>query len=217
MEQPEEALPFPALLHRGYPFETVLEQLSFIRQLMGQRKPAHHRFYKVNSMHEFGLGLGEKTIFRHRIKFKTRRLPDRLLTSCCIDRTGRQKDRLMAEENEIPSLYAASIGDWREWLTENCETEKVVFLIVYHKSSKVPCIRWHDAIEHALCFGWVDSKAKRRDAQSTYLKFTPRNPKSKWGRGNIERAKRMIDQGFMTRNSQKLIDIAKSKGNWKED
>jgi uncharacterized protein YdeI (YjbR/CyaY-like superfamily) len=120
-------------------------------------------------------------------------------------------------EKETPSLYVSSLEEWREWLNENGQTERVIFLIIYRKNSKIPSISWIDAIEHALCFGWVDSKAKKRDSESTYLKFTPRNPKSKWSKGNIERAKRMISHGFMTSMGQKLIDTAQSSGNWKED
>ena len=70
--------------------------------------------------------------------------------------------------------------------------------------------RFNDTIEHALCYCWVDSKAKNMDAESTYLKFTPRNPKSKWSKGNIERAKRLIANGFMTPYGHESIEIAKS-------
>lgn len=114
----------------------------------------------------------------------------------------------------IQTLYAASTEEWWKWLNKNCQTEKSVFLIVYHKNSKTPSVHWHDAIENALCFGWVDSKANSRDKESCYLKFTPRNPKSKWGQRNKERANKMIKQGLMTKHGQALIDIAKSTGKW---
>ena len=60
----------------------------------------------------------------------------------------------------IPTLYASSLDKWRDWLSKNCQSEKAIWLIVYHKKSKVPSVHWHDAIENALCFGWVDSKAQ---------------------------------------------------------
>jgi uncharacterized protein YdeI (YjbR/CyaY-like superfamily) len=116
-----------------------------------------------------------------------------------------------------PSLFARSTEEWREWLNANCKSEKSVYLIVYHKKSKTPSVHWHDAIEHALCFGWVDSKAIKRDAESCFLKFTPRNPKSKWGKRNKERALRMTENGFMTEHGQALIDIAKRTGTWDSD
>ncbi len=84
-------------------------------------------------------------------------------------------------ENAIPM---DSVARWREWLAENGAVKKSVVLIVYHASSKTPSVHWQEAIEHALCFGWVDSVAKKRDGESCYLKFGPRGPRSTWGRKN---------------------------------
>ena len=72
-----------------------------------------------------------------------------------------------------------------------------------------------DATEEALCFGWIDSLCKKRDAESFYLTYSPRNPKkSKWSKPNIERAERMISEGLMTEHGQKVIDMAKQQGKW---
>ncbi len=120
----------------------------------------------------------------------------------------------MELKDGVLTFYATSLLEWREWLKENCQTEKSIWLIVYHKTSKMPSVRWHDAIENALCYGWVDSKAQSRNKESCFLKFTPRNPKSKWGKRNKERAIRMTEQGLMTEFGQKLIDIAKETGKW---
>ena|SRR6478736_7515799 len=123
----------------------------------------------------------------------------------------------MKLKDGIQTLYAKTLEEWREWLNTNCETEKSVYLIVYHKTSKTPSVHWHDAIENALCFGWVDSKANSRDKESCYLKFTPRNPKSKWGKRNKERAMKMRELGLMTKYGERLIDIAKETGKWDTD
>jgi len=120
----------------------------------------------------------------------------------------------MESKDGVPAINALSIEDWRKWLNDNCRTEKSIWLIVYHKNSGVPSIHWFDAIENALCFGWVDSKAIKRDKDSCYLKFTPRNPKSKWGEKNKARALKMIMKGLMTQDGQALIDIAKLTGKW---
>jgi uncharacterized protein YdeI (YjbR/CyaY-like superfamily) len=114
----------------------------------------------------------------------------------------------------IPTITVSSTDEWRKWLNANCTAERSIWLIVYHKKSKTPSVHWHDAIENALCYGWVDSKAKGRDKESCYLKFTPRNPKSKWGKRNRERAVRMIELGLMTIHGQLLIDLAKQTGKW---
>ncbi|GAB3996638.1 hypothetical protein GCM10028807_39710 [Spirosoma daeguense] len=113
------------------------------------------------------------------------------------------------------AVYAKTQDEWRNWLTANCQTEKSVWLIFYHKKSNVPGINLIDATEEALCFGWIDSLCKKRDAESYYLTFSPRNPKtSKWSKPNIERAERMILEGRMTEHGQRLIEVAKQQGKW---
>ena len=109
-----------------------------------------------------------------------------------------------------PAIYAKTRALWRNWLNENGQTEKSVWLILHHKKSKVPSVNLNEATEEALCFGWIDSLCKKRDSESYYLTFTPRNPKkSKWSKPNRERAERMIAQGLMTQYGQQLIDMAK--------
>lgn len=113
------------------------------------------------------------------------------------------------------AVYAQTRQDWRNWLTENSQTEKSVWLILYHKKSKVESVNLIEATEEALCFGWIDSLCKNRDHESYYLTFSHRNPKtSKWSKPNIERAERLISQNLMTEQGQKLIDIAKQQGKW---
>lgn len=112
------------------------------------------------------------------------------------------------------AVYAKTRADWRNWLQENCNTEKSVWLILYHKKSKVESINIIEATEEALCFGWIDSLSKKRDAESYYLTFSPRKKGSNWSKPNIERAERLIEEGLMTEHGQKHIDIAKQKGKW---
>lgn len=112
------------------------------------------------------------------------------------------------------AVFATTRQEWRNWLQHNSQTEKSVWLILYHKKSKMPCTSIGDAMEEALCFGWIDSLAKKRDTESFYLTFTPRNPKSNWSKINRERAERLIENGLMTEHGHALIDIAKSKGKW---
>ena len=122
---------------------------------------------------------------------------------------------MQAESNDgKQAVYARQRSEWRKWLEDNSRTEKSVWLILYHKKSKVPCVGIIEATEEALCFGWIDSLAKKRDAESYYLTFTPRNAKSKWSAPNRERAERMIAGGLMTEQGQKQIDLAKETGRW---
>jgi hypothetical protein len=70
-----------------------------------------------------------------------------------------------------------------------------VWLVIHHRDSPTPSVQYHEAIEHALCFGWIDSQARKHDPDSFVLRFTPRRPRSNWSRVNRERAARMIGVG----------------------
>ncbi len=113
------------------------------------------------------------------------------------------------------AVYARQRAEWRNWLNQNSQTEQSVWLILYHKKSKTQSVNLVEATEEALCFGWIDSLCKKRDAESYYLTFSKRNPKkSNWSKPNIERAERMIREGLMTKQGQQLIDLAKQAGKW---
>lgn len=112
------------------------------------------------------------------------------------------------------TLLASTIGDWRAWLARNCEAEKEVWLVIRHAKSGMPGPRYHEAIEQALCYGWIDSRARKRDADSFVLRFTPRSPRSTWSRVNRERAVRMSARGLMAAPGQAMIDLAMTTGRW---
>lgn len=117
-------------------------------------------------------------------------------------------------KNGVRTFRARSREEWRNWLEENGQIEKSVWAIIYQKRSKVPSVRFHDAIVDALCYGWVDSKAAPRDEESCYLLFSPRNPKSTWGRINRARAEEMIRLGLMRPPGFAAIELAKRTGTW---
>jgi uncharacterized protein YdeI (YjbR/CyaY-like superfamily) len=120
----------------------------------------------------------------------------------------------METRNGIKAFNGKTREAWRKWLEENHSAEKSVWLIIYHKESKIKSINYEEAVEEALCFGWVDSKANKRDDESFYLLFAKRNSKSNWSRSNRERVDRLIKQGLMTQAGQELIDLAKKTGTW---
>ena len=84
---------------------------------------------------------------------------------------------MMETKDGKQAVHAKTRKEWRKWLKQNSQSAKSVWLILYHKNSKVPGVNLNDATEEALCFGWIDSLAKKRDAESFYLTFSPRNPK----------------------------------------
>ena len=112
------------------------------------------------------------------------------------------------------AVQAKSRKEWRKWLEKNHMKNESIWLIIYHENSSNQSVRINEAMEEALCFGWIDSKAKKRDYESFYLTFSPRNPKSKWSNINRERAERMIEQGLMTESGQEMINLAKLTGTW---
>src|SRR6185436_17686211 len=103
---------------------------------------------------------------------------------------------------------------WRSWLEKYHAKEKCVYLIFYTKDSKLQGVTYVDAVEEALCFGWIDSTVYKRDAESRFQFFAKRNPRGNWSASNKERVKRLLKQGVMTPAGQAMIDIAKKNGSW---
>jgi len=101
-------------------------------------------------------------------------------------------------ENELKTLYITNRASWRTWLEENHSSKKDVWLLYYKRHTCKPRIPYDEAVEEAICFGWIDSIIKRIDENTYCQRFTPRREKSKWSELNIERAKRLIAEGRMT-------------------
>lgn len=112
------------------------------------------------------------------------------------------------------SFHPKSRAEWRRWLEQNHQSEKSITLIIARKGSKTPGVSYGEAVEEALCFGWIDSRGNRKDQESFYLLFSRRNPKGYWSKSNRERAEKLIKQGLMTKAGQDMIDLAKKTGTW---
>jgi uncharacterized protein YdeI (YjbR/CyaY-like superfamily) len=116
--------------------------------------------------------------------------------------------------SEANIVVAGSAGDWRAWLAGNCRSAKEVWLVLHHHASGTPGLRYHEAIEQALCFGWIDGLHRRCGADSSQLRFTPRTARSRWSQLNRQRAAKMIELGLMTEHGQTAIEQAKAAGTW---
>jgi uncharacterized protein YdeI (YjbR/CyaY-like superfamily) len=114
----------------------------------------------------------------------------------------------------IQAYHPKNRKAWRNWLARNHQKEKAVWLIMYKKDSNAKSIKYDEAVEEALCFGWIDSVSYKRDEESRYQYFSPRKPKSNWSKLNRNRVESMIRQGLMTPAGQALVDLAKEKGTW---
>ncbi len=117
-------------------------------------------------------------------------------------------------KDNIKTFYAKSQKEWRKWLEKNHETEKSVWLIIYKKESGVLSVYYPEAVDEALCFGWIDSKPNKRNAESYYQFFAQRNPKSNWSGVNKAKVDKLLAAGLITAAGQKMIDLAKQKGTW---
>ena len=114
----------------------------------------------------------------------------------------------------IKTFYAKNRKTWRSWLEKNNDKEKSVWLIIYRKDTAKKSVNYAEAVEEALCFGWIDSKANKRDEESFYQFFTRRNLNSNWSRVNKERVTKLIDDRLMTSRGLETIELAKRNGTW---
>lgn len=96
------------------------------------------------------------------------------------------------------TLYVTNRVDFRKWLEENHKSKKEIWLIQYKKAAKKPSINYVEAVEEALCFGWIDNIEKSMDTERYATRFSPRRPKSNWTDTNKERARKLIAEGKMT-------------------
>ncbi|MFC1933264.1 YdeI family protein [Chloroflexota bacterium] len=110
-------------------------------------------------------------------------------------------------------LYSNS-GQWRNWLEQNHDSIKEVWLIHYKKNSGKSSVSYNDALEEALCFGWIDSIMKSIDDEKFILKYSPRKTKSIWSKRNKEKAEKLIKIGKMTHAGLIKIEEAKNNGFW---
>ncbi len=96
------------------------------------------------------------------------------------------------------TIYITTPAEFRKWLEDNHESKKEIWLIRYKKTTKKPSMDYVEAVEEAICFGWIDNLEKGMDAERFALRFSPRRPKSNWTETNKERARKMIAAGKMT-------------------
>lgn len=118
------------------------------------------------------------------------------------------------QKTEVEIFYPASPTDWRKWLEKNHLSKQAVWLVFFSKSSNKKTISWSEAVDVALCFGWIDSKKIKIDEITSHQFFSKRKPKSTWSKINKEKVQKLIKGGHMTGAGLKSIEIAKQNGSW---
>lgn len=112
------------------------------------------------------------------------------------------------------TIYCKNGDEWRTWLEQNHAIEKDVWLIYYKKHTKKETIYYSEAVDEALCFGWIDSIAKRIDDETYMQRYSPRKAKSVWSLVNKKKVTRLIERKKMTEAGMLMVEIAQENGEW---
>ena len=117
-------------------------------------------------------------------------------------------------KKEIEHFYPETKEHWRKWLEKNHKEKDAVWVIHYKQNSGNPSIGWSDAVDEALCFGWIDSKGVAIDEISFKQYYCKRKPISTWSKVNKEKIKQLVESNKMTDAGLACIEIAKQNGSW---
>ena len=116
--------------------------------------------------------------------------------------------------DELPILPFASPAELEAWLDDNHADAEGVWLKIAKKGSGVASVTYAEALELALCFGWIDSQKRRFDEKHFLQRFTPRRPRGKWSQINREKAEGLIAAGAMRAAGLAEVEAAKADGRW---
>jgi len=120
----------------------------------------------------------------------------------------------MSRINNFQDFHPLNRGEWRDWLTENYAKSSGIWFVYFKKQTGKPRVSYDEAVEEALCFGWIDSLPRKFDEERSKLLFTPRKPKSVWSKLNKMRIEKLIKNGLMTKSGLVKIEAAKKDGSW---
>lgn len=116
--------------------------------------------------------------------------------------------------DELPIIEFATQADWETWIIKNHETSKGLWLKIAKKGSGIPSVTYAEALEVALCYGWIDGQKGSFDSHYFLQRFTHRGKRSKWSKINCAKVEQLIQQGRMQAPGLAEIDAAKQDGRW---
>jgi uncharacterized protein YdeI (YjbR/CyaY-like superfamily) len=120
----------------------------------------------------------------------------------------------MKDANDLPILSFATQRDWEAWLDERHAGAPGLWLKIARKAAGVPSVSYAEALESALCYGWIDGQKAALDDQHWLQKFTPRRARSIWSRVNREKAEALIAAGRMRSAGLRQVELARADGRW---
>lgn len=115
---------------------------------------------------------------------------------------------------ELPELLVPDVEAWRAWLAEHHADQRGVWLVLHKKGGTTTSLTYAQALDEALCFGWIDGQISRRDEESYRQRFTPRRPASTWSARNVEHIARLSQAGRMHAAGIAAVEAAKADGRW---
>src|SRR5579884_34237 len=122
----------------------------------------------------------------------------------------------MSNTKGLPTLSFASQQDWEQWLSEHHANAEGIWLKIAKKETGIPSVSYAEALDSAICYGWIDGQKAPFDEQYWLQKFTPRRPKSKWSKVNCDKATALIEAGRMQPAGLRQVEQAKADGRWDE-
>jgi len=115
---------------------------------------------------------------------------------------------------ELDELIVADADGLRAWLSANHAASPGVWLVLTKKGGTVTTLTWQQAVDEALCFGWIDGQGRKRDQETSCIRFTPRRPRSSWSQRNVAHVARLEAQGRMLPPGRVAVEAAKVDGRW---
>jgi uncharacterized protein YdeI (YjbR/CyaY-like superfamily) len=116
--------------------------------------------------------------------------------------------------DDLPVLAFGSLQSWRDWLAGHHQTSSGLWLKIAKKGSATPTVSYAEAIDGALCYGWIDGQKGKLDDEYWLQRFTPRKPRSRWSKINREKAERLIAEGRMQPAGLREVEAARADGRW---
>ena len=120
----------------------------------------------------------------------------------------------MSKVDDFSDCHPLDRKEWRDWLKENHDKLSGIWFVYFKKQTGKPRVTYDEAVEEALCFGWIDSLPRKVDENLSKLLFTPRKPNSVWSKLNKTRIEKLIESGSMTEIGLAKIESAKKDGSW---